>query len=387
MSDNVTLSGRLRFLSFGDLMQLLGSNGSTGVLRVVSPWVEDPGFVYFAEGNPVNAQNGKTEGLEALYSMFGWVDGDFEFVSEPIIADKTITKSRMGIILEGMKLLDDGYTEKLGGPTPPGTASDASSSDKRIVKGPLVDYMYVVDEENFFDGERIVEEGKHGSWMWVILEGIVDIEKEGPSGKIPIIRIGDGSFIGSMAAFSLYGHIRTASAVAVGNVQLGVLDSQRLAQEYASLSKLSRTFLNSLDKRLKHLTERSIQNYLQEKSADNLPKDQKLLVKQEKTKEENIFIIKQGRASVVRNTPAGPVVLCQLGKGDFFGNIPFLHMGLEPEHCAVYGSDNIKISKIEVASMLDEYNKLSVTFKNIVNNMATCMAFTANTICDALCSE
>ena len=44
-----------------------------------------------------------------------------------------------------------------------------------IVKGPLVDYMYVADEEDFFDGEYIVEEGKHGSWIWVILEGVVEI--------------------------------------------------------------------------------------------------------------------------------------------------------------------------------------------------------------------
>ncbi len=389
MNNNVTLSGRLRFLPFGDLIQLLGSNGSTGVLRLVSQWADDPGFVYFADGNPVNAQNGNKEGLDALYSMFGWVDGDFEFVSEPIIADKTITKSRMGIILEGMKLLDDGHIEKLDAPPQPGTVApdvsspSSSAPESRIVKGPLVDYMYVVDEEDFFDGEHIVEEGKHGSWMWVILEGIVDIQKEGPSGRIPIIRIGDGSFIGSMASFLLQGHIRTASAIAVGNVQLGVLDSQRLAQEYASLSYPFRMFLTSLDKRLKHLTERSIQHYLNDKRADNLLKDQKLLVKQGKTKDEQIFIIKQGRASVVRNTPSGPVVLCQLGKGDFFGNIPFLHMGQEPEQSAIYGSEDIKISKTEVASLSDEFNGLSVTFKNIVNNMATCMTFTADSICEA----
>ena len=88
-------------------------------------------------------------------------------------------------------------------------------------------YLYVVDEEDFFDGEHIVEEGKHGSWIWVILEGVVDIVKEMDSGTIPIVRIGDGSFIGSMASFLLQGHIRTATAIAVGNVQLGVLDSQR----------------------------------------------------------------------------------------------------------------------------------------------------------------
>jgi CRP-like cAMP-binding protein len=167
----------------------------------------------------------------------------------------------MGIILEGMKLLDDGHIKKVG----PANTADKAADMKRllsktaIVKGPLVDYMYVVDEEDFFDGEHIVEEGKHGSWIWVILEGVVDIVKEVDSGTIPIIRIGDGSFIGSMASFLLQGHIRTATAVAVGNVQLGVLDSQRLAQEYAGMSLEFRTFLTSLDKRLKQLTDRIVE--------------------------------------------------------------------------------------------------------------------------------
>ena len=47
-----------------------------------------------------------------------------------------------------------------------------------VIWGPLVDYMYVADEEDFFDGENIVEEGKHGSWIWVILEGVVEIIKK-----------------------------------------------------------------------------------------------------------------------------------------------------------------------------------------------------------------
>ena len=256
-----------------------------------------------------------------------------------------------------------------------------------MIKGPLVDYLYIADEETYHDGELIVEEGKHGSWMWVILEGVVDIVKEVESGTIPIIRIGDGSFIGSMASFLLQGHIRTATAVAVGNVQLGVLDSQRLAQEYAGMSLEFRTFLTSLDKRLKQLTERIVEYHNGNVQTADILKDKKVLIRQSKTEEEQLYVVKQGRASVVRNTEKGPVVLCHLYKGDFFGDMPFLHLGQEPEGASIYGSENIKIAKIEAISLQKEYNRLSTTFKNIVDNMATCMSVTADIVCSSLTSK
>jgi CRP-like cAMP-binding protein len=389
MNESVALSGSLGFLSLGDIIQLLGSSGSTGVLRLINRYAPDPGFIYFIEGNPVNAQNGEIEGLDALYSLFGWVNGSFEFTREAILADKQINKSRMGIILEGMKLLDDGHIKKVG----PANAADKAADMKRIlsktaiVKGPLVDYMYVVDEEDFFDGEHIVEEGKHGSWIWVILEGVVDIVKEVASGTIPIIRIGDGSFIGSMASFLLQGHIRTATAVAVGNVQLGVLDSQRLAQEYAGMSIEFRTFLTSLDKRMKQLTERIVEYHDGNVQTEDILKDKKALIRQGKAEEQQLYAIKQGRASVVRDTENGPVVLCHLYKGDFFGALPFLHLGHEPQGASIYGSENIKIAKIEAVSLQKEYNRLSTTFKNIVDNMATCMSVTADIVCRSLNSK
>jgi CRP-like cAMP-binding protein len=244
--------------------------------------------------------------------------------------------------------------------------------------------MYVVDEEDFFDGEHIVEEGKHGSWIWVILEGVVDIVKEVESGTIPIIRIGDGSFIGSMASFLLQGHIRTATAVAVGNVQLGVLDSQRLAQEYAGMSLEFRTFLTSLDKRLKQLTDRIVEYHDGKVQTADILKDKKVLIRQGKAEEGQLYVVKQGRASVVRDTENGPVVLCHLYKGDFFGDVPFLHLGQEPEGASIYGSENIKIATIAAVSLQKEYNRLSTTFKNIVDNMATCMSVTADIVCSSL---
>ena len=389
MNESVALSGSLGFLTLGDIIQLLGSSGSTGVLRLINRFAPAPAFVYFIDGNPVNAQNGEIEGIEALYSLFGWVNGSFEFTREAILTDKCITKSRMGIVLEGMRLLDDGHTKKIGPTAAAEKISELKDSLSKtpIVKGPLVDYMYVVDEEDFFDGEHIVEEGKHGSWIWVILEGVVDIVKETEAGAIPIIRIGDGAFVGSMASFLMQGHIRTATAVAVGNVQLGVLDSQRLAQEYAGLSMEFRAFLNSLDKRLKQLTNRIVEYHDGNLQPEDILKDKKLLIPQGKMQEDQLYLIKQGRASVVRNTENGPVLLCHLYKGDYFGNIPFLHLGQEPEGASINGSDNIKIAKVQAVSLQKDYYRLSTTFKNIVDNLATSISVTSEMVCNSLSAK
>ncbi len=380
MRDNVVLAGSLKFLALGDIMQLLGANSSTGVLRLISRYAADPGFIYFENGNPVNAACGTSIGLEAVYALFGWTDGEFEFTNENILSQRVITKSRMGIILEGLKMVDDGQVKRVG----PGTASRpqkavGNSDSIPIIKGPLVDYMYVADEEDFFDGEYIVEEGKHGSWIWVILEGVVEIMRDTPEGSLPIVRLGDGSFIGSLSSFLIQGHIRTATAIAVGNVQLGVLDSQRLAQEFAGLTPEFRGLLVSFDKRLKQLNERVIE--IRQKQLDTAEyfENKKPVIKQGSTENE-LYIVRDGTASVVRTEDFGKIPLAQLYKGDYFGNIPFLDIGHEPEFASVMATNDLKVRKVDAVQFQKEYDQLSTTFKNFIDNVATCLSVSTKVV-------
>jgi CRP-like cAMP-binding protein len=382
MRDNAVLAGSLKFLALGDIMQLLGANSSSGVLRLISRYAAEPGFIYFENGNPVNASCGTAIGLEAVYALFGWTDGEFEFTKENIVSQRVITKSRMGIILEGLKMVDDGQVKRVGPGAPSRKLTAATDSDAiPIIKGPLVDYMYVADEEDFFDGEYIVEEGKHGSWIWVILEGVVEIVRESPEGPLPIVRLGDGSFIGSLSSFLIQGHIRTATAVAVGNVQLGVLDSQRLAQEFAGLTPEFRGFLVSLDKRLKQLNERAIE--LRQKQLDTSEfLDNKKPVMKQGNVEEDLYVIREGSASVVRQEDFGRVPLAQLYAGDYFGHTPFLDMGHEPEFASVMANKELKVRKVDVAQFQKEYNQLSTTFKNFIDNVATCVSVSTKVVCN-----
>src|SRR5210317_330888 len=119
MNNTVSLSGSLDFLNLGELLNLLGTNGSSGVLHVKSNYSSESGLVYLDKGNPINAVNGSLTGLDAVFSLFGWTDGQFEFVQEDVRCEKEITKSRMEIILDGLRLLDEGKIEKLGPATAP----------------------------------------------------------------------------------------------------------------------------------------------------------------------------------------------------------------------------------------------------------------------------
>lgn len=382
MRDNVVLAGNLKFLALGDILQLLGANSSTGVLRLLSRYATEPGFIYFENGNPTNASCGKMIGLDAVYALFGWTDGEFEFSNENISSERVITKSRMGIILEGLKMVDDGQIKKVG-PTALNRQDTLhnNSDSVPIIKGPLVDYMYVADEEDFFDGEYIVEEGKHGSWIWVILEGVVQIVRETPEGAVPIVRLGDGSFIGSLSSFLIQGHIRTASVIAVGNVQLGVLDSRRLAQEFARLTPELRGFLLSIDKRLRQLNERAVEFRQGKNKPHDFSESKKPAIAQG-VKEDNIYVVREGSASIIRQEEYGQVPLVQLYKGDYFGNFSFLDLGHEPDYASVIASDEFKVRKADAARMREEYNQLSTTFKNFVDNVATCVNVSTKVVCN-----
>ena len=383
MNNSVSLSGSLDFLNLGELLNLLGSNGSSGVLHIKSSYIAEAGLVYLDKGNPINATNGALSGIDAIFSLFGWTDGNFEFVQEEPTCQKTITKSRMEIILDGLRLLDEGKIEKIG---PTNAASPQSekttvSGKVPLIKGPLVDYSYVVDEEGFYDGDEIVQEGNHGDWIWVILEGIAEISKKTENGSIEILRIGDGAFLGSVAALLSGGRVRTATVTAVGNVQLGMLDSQLLANELANVSTDFKNIINSVDSRLKQIVEMAVK--IKEKQHDpaSYIKGKKQLIKQGQD-EDRLFTIKDGQVVIARKTENGYVPLAQLKKGDFFGRIPFLDMGHEPYSAAVFSSDDLKLSAVDTKKVESEHQGLSSTLKNIIEHLATSVSVSTLVTCD-----
>lgn len=384
MSGDVAFAGNLSFLNLGELLQLLGTTGSSGTVSIHNAHAAQPGIIYIDKGNPINAANGSKTGLDALFSLFGWLDGQFEFVQEDVAVEKSIAKSRMEIILDGLRLLDEGQIEKIGPAAPAGskpTDTAAKSGSLPLIKGPLVDYSYVVDEESFYDGDEIVQEGNHGNWIWVILEGIAEIVKETPNGTLPLLRIGDGAFLGSVTSLLQADNVRSATVTAAGNIQLGMLDSQLMTSELAAQSLDYREFVRALDIRLKHVTNMAVDIYMGEKNTAELIEGKKPLIKQGQG-EERLFKITSGDAIVARETDGGIVPLIRLQKGDFFGHVPFLDMGNEPQAASVFASPNLKLAALDPKALQKEHGNLSSTLQNILAHLATSISVTTLLACD-----
>lgn len=383
MTDNVTLAGNLSFLNLGELLQLLGTNASSGTLRIISKYTSQAGLIYMEKGNPINATNGSKSGLEALFSFFGWKEGQFEFIQESISNEKVITKSRMEIILDGLRLLDEGHIEVLG---PTSTSVELSDVDIKsdstpLIKGPLVDYSLVVDEEGFYDGDEIVQEGNHGNWIWVILEGVAEIIKKTDAEPLKILRISDGAFLGSVASLLKGNNVRSATVTAAGNVQLGMLDAQLIRSELANLSLQFRDLVSCIDMRLKDVTNMATAIHCKDEKIKQLVNGKKTLVKQGKN-EERLFQIRSGEAIVARETNNAIVPLVHLKKGAYFGHMPFFDIGHEPYSASVFASSDLKISAVKPQELQKEYNELSSTLKNIFEHLATCISATTLIACD-----
>ena len=383
MAGTVAFAGNLDFLNLGELLQLLGTTGATGTLQIVSHYASQPGMVYIEKGNPINATSGSKTGLDGLFSLFGWKEGEFEFIQEDLTCEKVITKNRMEIILDGLRLLDEGHVDVVGpaasGPTH--SNATAKTGSLPLIKGPLVDYSYVVDEEGFHDGDEIVHEGNHGNWIWVILEGVAQIVKETPKGDLNLLRIGDGAFLGSVASLLKGDNVRSATITAEGNIQLGMLDSQLMTSELANSSHDYRKFVESLDMRLKEVTRTTVDIYSENGKSAELIKGKKALIKQGKD-EKRLFRIRSGEACVARKIDDGIVPLAHLQEGDFLGHIPFLDIGHEPYSGSVFASQDLKLTALDPEELQIEHDKLSPTLKNILAHLATCISATTLIACD-----
>lgn len=383
MSKGIAFSGDLEFINLGELIQLIGNNAGTGVLRILSKYAQEPGLIYVDKGDPVDASNGKLAGIDALYSLFGWTEGEFSFHLETVNKKNIINKNRMEIILDGSRQVDDGKIEKLGPVTFKKGASGGTGKDKDLplIKGPFVDYMYVVDEEEFHEGDEIVIEGNYGNWMWVILEGVVEISRETSKGPLKLLQISDGAYIGSISSFLADGSVRNATARAMGRVQLGMLDSQRLANEYAAMSQELQGVVKSLDNRLKLVTDTVVQIYDDKGKVEGSLSGKKSVIEQGKN-EDRVFTITQGDASIVRKTKSSYVPLVQLKTGDFFGHIPFLKIGHEPHAASVFASKDLKIAPLDTVGIQKEHKKLSSSFRNIIENIAISVSVTTMIACE-----
>ena len=113
----------------------------------------------------------------------------------------------------------------------------------------------IASEETYQDGQVIIDEGTTGDWVYVVLSGTVEISKmiDGKKFVISLLRpqevFGELAFIGSVT--------RTATARAVGETTVGVMDRAFLDHEYNKLNSEFRAILVTLVERFKKMIDRT----------------------------------------------------------------------------------------------------------------------------------
>ncbi|MFZ7110406.1 MAG: cyclic nucleotide-binding domain-containing protein [Desulfatiglandales bacterium] len=372
-------AGDLGFISLADTFQILGSNHSTGILYIKSPHVESPGIIYFENGNPVNASIGSLYGLDAVYALFGWAEGTFEFRNERVYAGRVIEQNRMQIVLDALRMLDDGLIRRVGPEQDISEELEDKKQSPLVIRRSFVDYLYVIDEEEIPDGAALVDEGAHGKWIWVVLEGTVKITRETSTGPMTIAQLGEGCFIGSITSFLFSDYVRSATVRAVGNVRMGLLDSQRLHEEYSMLSPDFKGLLLSLAGRLRKVSDRAVELSENDPRTGEAALDKKAIIKQGSGVNE-VFSIMNGETYVIGETSNGRIPLVTLKKGDFLGRVPFLDMGHEPRSATVLGSDDLELRLIDVGRLQQEFDGLSGTLKSLIEHSCNAVAVTTRLI-------
>jgi len=384
MSGKVVLAGDLNFISLADIFQILGGNNSSGILTIKSQYASNTGRIYFVDGNLINASSGALKGIDAVYALFGWTEGRFEFSEEEVHAGHVIKQSRMEIVLDALKMVDDGEIEKVGPPSfDEEAAAEVGSGGKDalpIIKGKLVDVAFIIKEEVFPDGKNIVQEGAYGKWMWVIFDGKVRVSRETANGPLTVAMLGEGCFIGTFEAL-LYGeYARNATVTAEGEVRVGLLDAERLFGVYTALSSDFKGLLLSLNGRLRKITDRAVEMYTKEDTITELTKNKEILIQKGSSKKELLSII-EGEAYVVGQTRKGTLPLMVLKKNDFFGHMPFMNIGHEPRSTSILASKDLKTEKHDVENIQKEYEETPLAFRNFIYHMATYISMTTSIAC------
>jgi CRP-like cAMP-binding protein len=116
---------------------------------------------------------------------------------------------------------------------------------------------YTVDVKTYPDKAVIIKEGSEGDWVYKILEGCAKIKKRTPKGMVTLDTFKEGDIFGEMALLETGKGVRTASVVAAnGPVRVGILDPERLARDYDTVSPELKRLIGSLTIRLKEASER-----------------------------------------------------------------------------------------------------------------------------------
>src|SRR5690242_2009431 len=97
-------AGSLSDMGVVDLVQTFEIGRKTGTIKLEG---ERTGVIYFKEGKVIDAELGRLRGENAFYRMLNTFEGNFEVQFVPVDRSERIEVSTQGLLLEGMRRLDE----------------------------------------------------------------------------------------------------------------------------------------------------------------------------------------------------------------------------------------------------------------------------------------
>ncbi len=128
--------------------------------------------------------------------------------------------------------------------------------------------FYIASEEDYQDGEIIIKEGTSGDWVYVVQSGRVEISKTIGGKKCIVSMLEPGEVFGELGF--LGGGTRTATARAIGEASIGIVDRAFLDKEFNRLSSDFRAILVAVVKRFKEMADRTIE--ISSRQGTRIPK-------------------------------------------------------------------------------------------------------------------
>ncbi len=119
--------------------------------------------------------------------------------------------------------------------------------------------VYIVSaEETYHYGQVIYAEGNSGDWVYVIVSGSVEISRTFNGEKSVIEVLKEGEVFGELGF--LEGIKRTATAAAVGETTVGLIDRESLDFEFNRLSSEFRIIIKAIVERSKKLLDKAYES-------------------------------------------------------------------------------------------------------------------------------
>ncbi len=99
-------AGRVADMPVVDVIQTIEISRKSGVIQFVGDRGRQAA-IYFRDGRVIDAEAGALQGEDAVYRLLTWNEGEFEVVFRTVRRREAITMSSQGLLMEGMRRLDE----------------------------------------------------------------------------------------------------------------------------------------------------------------------------------------------------------------------------------------------------------------------------------------